>query len=151
MTPEITIIKAKIKHVYMLEKTLRDEDREEITCFGKAKKMIRDSFRHSIYSRTGFINGEIAAMWGLGGVYLGGSGEPWLLTSKIVEKFPLHFAKIYRREVKKMLTVFPLIENRVDAKYEKSVRMLELAGFNLDDPEYVCGGNFRRFWLVRQC
>lgn len=145
----IEIIPTTISHVYELSRNLRDDDRSEITCFGKdPRKSIRHNYHASLWNKTGLIDGRVAAIWGLGGGRLGHIGMPWLLTTNIVEYYPLPFVIIYRREVKKMLEWFPRLENYVLSSYEKSVRLLGLAGFQLDDPMPVGPHNvlYRKFW-----
>jgi len=91
--------------------------------------------KHSVYRKTATIEGLIAAMWGIGGDLFGLIGRPYLITSNEVYKIsPLQFSKIYRKEVESMKNFFPQLENYVDASYEGAVRMLKIAGFELEGP-----------------
>ena len=71
MPHSILIVPSKIEDVYRVANNLRSEDKAEITGFGlDPKEALRTSFRHAIIRRTAFVDGEIAAMWGLGGAML---------------------------------------------------------------------------------
>lgn len=132
----------------MLAENLRKEDAHEVNCLGeKPYKAIWRSYRKSFIRKTAFIDGKIAAMWGMTGTLISNVGHPWLLTADIVEEYPLSFVKVYKKEVTKMLKIVPLLENIVDASYDKSVKMLKLAGFSIGEPIPVGknGALFRRF------
>lgn len=149
----IEILPATPQHVLELRKTLREEDASEICKFGlPIRKALYRSFRNAIFSRTALVDGHVAAIWGLGGVVLGETGHPWLLTGTQSEAVsPLTFARIYKREVEEMLTHFPVLTNWVDNGYTKSVRLLQLIGFTLDDPMPIRGlksnALFRKFHM----
>lgn len=152
----IEILPTAPQHILELRSTLREEDASEICKFGlPIRKALYRSFRNSIFTRTALVNGKVAATWGLCGVLLGESGHPWLLTGTECDKVsPLTFARIYKREVQEMLRHFDVLENWVDSTYYKSVRLLSLIGFTLDDPMPIEGlkGNalFRKFHLRAQ-
>lgn len=149
----IEIVPSNISHAYELSRTLRDQDRQEITCFGRdPKSSIRYAYKTALVNKTALVDGKVAAMWGVGGTILGYTGIPWLLTSNLVEKYPLFFTSLYRKEVKEMLGRFSRLENFVLASYDKSVRLLSISGFNLDEPTPVGpnGVPYRRFWIERK-
>lgn len=149
----IEIIPAMPQHVLELRSTLREADICEVMRFGlPLRKAMYRSFKNSIFSRVALVDGKIAALWGLSGILLGETGHPWLLTGTQSEAVsPLTFARIYKREVEEMITHFPVLTNWVDAGYNKSVRLLEMIGFTLDDPMPIHGlksdALFRKFWL----
>lgn len=149
----IEIFPTTPQHMLELRTTLREEDASEICKFGlPIRRALYRSFRNSIFTRTALVDGKVAASWGLCGVLLGESGHPWLLTGTECDKVsPLTFARIYKREVQEMLTHFPVLENWVDNGYYKSIRLLSLIGFTLDDPMPIKGlksqALFRKFWL----
>lgn len=67
---------------------------------------------------------------------MGDVGRPWLLTTYAAEKIsPLRFTRIYQDEVLRMLDVFPRLVNYVDSRYTKATRLLDIIGFELDEPE----------------
>jgi len=151
----ITILPATAEHVLELRANLREEDASEICKFGlPIRRALYRSWRNAIFSRTALVNGEVAAIWGMSGQLLGDKGHPWLLTSSLVEKVPLQFALCYRQQIREMLGHFDLLENYVDSDYDKSIRMLELIGFTVDESNPIqhlkSQAMFRRFWIRRK-
>lgn len=145
----ITIIPIITKHVRQLSLTMRSADRRECIAGGlDPEQALSDSWDGSVYSRTALVNGKVAACWGVTGT--GSTGAPWLLTGTACETVsPLAFARIYRREISVFLEYFPHLVNHVDASYTGAVRLLEICGFRLDDPQPwgSHGALFRRFEL----
>lgn len=137
--PEITIIPTTPEHLRELALVLRPEDRLEIVSFGiSPEKALWRSYKGSLIRKTAFIDGKIAAAWGLCGSFMGVMGQPWLLTSEEVRKIsPLKFARIYQKEVIEMQKMFPILENYVDASYNAAVRLLGIVGFELGEPEPI--------------
>lgn len=146
------IVPSEAKHVAMLDAGMRAGDRLEITCLGiGVRKALYRSYRDSVMRKTAFIDGEIAAMWGCGGNMLGGHGNPWLLTASPVERIPLSFAKVAKREAFEMIEMFPKLSGYVLASYEQACGLLELIGFTLSEP-FPFGRNgapFRRYTMER--
>lgn len=152
MPHKIEIAPSTVEDVYRLAKNLRVEDEDEITCFGlDPRETIRMSFRQAIMRKTAFVDGEIAAMWGLGGAMLSDEGAPWLMTTPVVERIPVTFLKISRAQIDEMLAQRHLLVNFVAASYAKACRFLEVLGFVLDPPQLMGPNNvpFRRFWIER--
>lgn len=136
-TPEIEILTTTPVHLRMLAEVLRPEDRQEILAFGASpEKGLWRSYRSSVLRKTAFVDGQIAAIWGLRGKFMGSTGQPWLLTSHAVHKIsPLKFTRIYQQEVKQMLDLFPKLMNVVDASYISAIRLLDIVGFKIHEPE----------------
>jgi hypothetical protein len=152
MTPRCLIVPSKIDDVYRIAANLRNEDAAEITGFGlDPRTALRNSFRHAILRKTAFVDGKIAAMWGLGGAMLADSGTPWLMTTPVVERVPVMFLKVGRAQLAEMLTHRNFLENVVLASYRRACRFLEVLGFVLDPPKPIGpqGMPFRRFWIEK--
>lgn len=136
-----------------LAANLRAADRAEVQAAGMSSyKAVGKAFRSGIMTRTAFVDGEIAAMWGLGGTLLSDVGHPWLLTTAAVERIPVTFLKVARRELAAMVVTRRLLRNWVAADYAGAVRLLEVLGFTLFAPEpFGLRGDrlFRRFEMVR--
>jgi hypothetical protein len=147
--PQIIVLPSTAVHVRALAANLRPADQNEIEIYGfPTNKALWRSFKASFLRHTAFIDNEIAAMWGVGGSPMGQMGQPWLMTTEAVKKIsPLAFARIYQREVLRMLNVFPVLINYVDAEYTAAVRLLDIVGFNLGEPEPLGknGALFRQF------
>lgn len=134
---KIEIVPTTSAHIRALNANLREEDKHEIEIYGfPTNKALWRSFKGSILRRTALIDGEVAAVWGCGGVPMSGQGQPWLMTSNAVDKVsPLRFVRIYQNEVYRMLAVFPRLVNWVDMSYDKAIRLLEIIGFKIGEPE----------------
>jgi hypothetical protein len=134
--PHIEIIDSLPEHVSQLCHSMRENDAREATCLGLLPHHeLWRSYRKSILRRTVFIDGEIAAMWGVVGTPLGIRGCPWFITGRPCDKVsPVLFALAYRQELRVARRLFPLLVNYVHAEYNGSVRLLALMGFKLGPP-----------------
>lgn len=129
---------------------MREADASEAKGLGyDPKRLLRSSFRSSLYARSAFIGPHIAAMWGLTGDILSETGMPWLVTAPIIEKLPVAFIREAKRELENMLFLKSRLENYVIADYRGAIRLLEVLGFHLDAPAPYGrrGVPFRRFWI----
>jgi hypothetical protein len=129
---------------------MREPDASEAKGLGyDPRRLLRSSFRSSLYARSAFIGSHIAAMWGLTGDILSETGMPWLVTAPIIEKLPIAFIREAKNELENMLFLKPKLENYVIADYRGAIRLLEVLGFHLDPPAPYGrrGVPFRRFWI----
>jgi hypothetical protein len=154
MTPEITITRATVEHARELAVNLRAEDKRELTCLGHdPHRLTRRAVRWSHAPKAVLLGGKVAALWGVGGNLLGGTGHPWLLlTDEAKRVSPFFFARFYLYNVKAMLEIFPHLVNYVDADYLDSIRMLKIAGFTVHPPAPFgkMGHMFRKFEIRRR-
>lgn len=150
-SPEISIVPTVAAHIRELRETIRDGDRREIEAYGfSCAAGLWRSYKMGLMNRTGLIDGKVAGVWGCGGVYMADVGSPWLMTSHEVKKIsPLKFARIYQKEIYRMLEMFPRLVNYVHADYEESVRLLGIVGFKIGEPERIRDGMFRKFEMER--
>lgn len=147
MEPEI--IPTTAAHIRELRETIREADRREIEAYGfTCQKGLWLCWKHGLMRNTALIEGKVAAIWGVGGTYLGQTGQPYLLTSEQIKKIsPLKFARYYQREVHKMLKLFPELVNYVDNDYPEAIRLLQIVGFEIGEPEKKGAGMYRKFSL----
>lgn len=144
------VVPATMAHCYALARNLRDGDRKEIAVCGlEPRRAIRGCYRQSIFARTAFIDGEIAAMMGMAGVLLSDVGEPWLLTTPAIERLPTFFLREARKGVQEMLAIKPKLEGYVDASYEGACDFLTALDFRLSAPFAHRNGRLRRFSTER--
>lgn len=147
-SPEI--VQTQPRHLALLAERMRAGDRLECTCMGVSPmEAIERSFAQSLWSRSVFLDDEIAASWGVGGSPLGDIGHPWLLTAPAIERIPIKFVREARNEVGMMLGMFPVLENVVLDSYRQACRFLETVGFELSDPVKERGEWFRLFRMER--
>ena len=135
--------------VEKLSTDMREKDRKEAEALGMdAKKALYLTFKYGILRKSAVLNGKIVAMWGICGTPLSLVGRPYLVTTNQVSRMsPLKFARIYAKEVKVMNSVFPVLENYVDAKYDEAVRLLKIVGFELT-PQKINGNDFYKYKMV---
>ena len=125
----------------MLCANLRDDDLRECEAFGMTPfKGIWRSYKNSKICRSGFVNGRIVAIWGISGGLLGFIGNPWLMTSKVADEYPMVFAMVYRRETKEMLKSYRVLELWADSAYTKSLKMMRIVGFKEREFKPAYGG-----------
>lgn len=139
-------------HVAALGGNLRAADLSEIQAAGMTgQRALWRSWRAAYYSSTAVVDGEVAAIWGVGGCPLGRVGRPWLLTSPAVEKVRLAFVREARAEVGKMLIIFPEMRGFVDSRYQGALRLLQTLGFDLSEPLPFgpLGAPFRQYSIRR--
>lgn len=143
------IVTSTLPHVRELSETMRDNDKKELSKLGLAPhKALFYSYKFSLMRKTALIDGKVAAMWGVYGVPTGITGQPYFLTSHLVETLPpIKFIKLYLNEVNQMKKLFPVLQNYVDADYTGAVRMLKIAGFNLE-PVTLNGHKFYKYQMV---
>lgn len=148
----VSIVPALPEHCDLLAANLRHGDRAEVQAAGLSRyRAVGHAFRNGVMCRTAFVDGDIAAMWGLGGGLLSATGTPWLLTTAAAERVPFAYVRIGRAQVAAMLALRPVLVNYVAANYDRAIRFLELLGFTLDDPAPFGDRDalFRRFELRR--
>ena len=154
MAPEITIVDSIPEHVGILKSNLRNEDANEILRLGMTiQYSLWRGYRDSVYRKTALVDGVPAAMFGVLGTLLGNKAQIWLMTTPDVYKVsPLRFARTYQEEVHKMLKIFQRLENFVDVEYHAAIRLLDIIGFNIGEPEPigVGGAIYRHFWIGRE-
>lgn len=131
-SPCITIEETIPLHLRMMADAMTPDCREVAKCMGLTPlKALWGSYRNSIICKTAFIDGNIAAIWGLSGIILSEAGKPWLILSSEAQEYPFRVAFRYRKELKDMLKLFPVLEDYVPEDNEKSIRLLELMGFKI--------------------
>lgn len=148
---QVEIIPTTLAHLRELAETMREADKEEVMGFGiSPAKALNVSYKGAVTRKTALIEGKVAACWGCGGIFMGDTGQPWLLTSNEVYKVSsFRFARIYQNEVVEMLNYFSRLENFVDSEYSSAIKLLKISGFTIGDPEPIGmnGKLFRKFTL----
>jgi hypothetical protein len=143
----IEIVPATMDHAARL--VLRAGDAAEVAALGVTQEQaLHASLARAVWAETYLVDGEVAAMVGLGvSSLVGGHGVPWLLTAPACERHKKRFLIESHRQVRRMLgQVSPLI-NYVHADYARAVRWLGWLGFTLEAPRPINGAPFRRFFL----
>ena len=142
----VEIVPATLAHVQIIGETMNDEDRDEIEAAGLVpRRALWRGWKNSIMRYTALVDNVPAAIWGVEGSVMGGVGVVWFITAKKArEVSPHRFRSIYVGEVRKMLEIYDTLVNCVAVEYDGAVRMLKIAGFNLDEPQPL--GRLRRMY-----
>ncbi len=117
---------------------LRAGDRAEVWASGRREPLdaIVRSVALSSHVWAGWIDGEPAAVFGVGPASLAsGVGVPWLLGAEILDRHPLALMEVSRDWLARVLTIYPHLENHVDARNRRALRWLDWLGFTIHAPE----------------
>ena len=147
------IVPTTREHLLVMATKLRVKDLEELeAAYLTPRRALWRGFRRSLWTRTAFVDGEIAAIWGLNAPSaIGFVGVPWLLTAPALERAAFAFIREAKKEVARMLEQYPTLDNYVLASYQGAIRFLKIMGFTLEEPEAIGrnGELFRRFHKER--
>jgi len=149
------IVPATSEHIEALLPHVRQADIDEFAAINdwNARQVLEAGLRTSTFCCAGLINGEVVAIFGVAPAsMLGGSGIPWLVGSDVLEKYQRTFLRRCGRVVTAMLSVYPHLENYVDARNHVAKAWLHWLGFRLDDPApYGASGlPFHRFYMEKK-
>jgi hypothetical protein len=136
MKPEIIIRESLPKDIHEICLSINDEDKAEAEAMGhKPSYLLWKSYRSALIRKTILVDGNIAAMLGVVGVFMGLTGEVYLVTSAAArEVSPFVFVRIYQKELYAMLELFPALESLTDLRYTKAIKTLALSGFEVNQP-----------------
>jgi hypothetical protein len=137
----------------MLASRLRAADIEEIRAAAGLTPLtaIERSLALSTHAWTAVDgHGAPLAIWGVGPLSaIAGRGCPWLLASEAFEVLPrASVARLSLAWLARVNTLYPRLENHVDARHVKAVRWLAWLGFTIESPLPwgVERRPFHRFW-----
>lgn len=141
----ITMLPATEDDARELALVLRAEDRDEVLALGRDPvEGLLQSVACAREAWTYRDGGRIICMAGVGPLSLiGHAGVPWLLGSDLVLAHRRAFLVETRRTVARWLTIFPLLSNVVDARYDAAIRWLRWLGFTIGEPFPLGQGLFR--------
>lgn len=125
---------------------LRAPDRAEVLALGvDPVEGLLQSLRSSREAFTARAAcGRIICMAGVSPASLiGQTGVPWLLGTDLVPVYRRPFMVETRAMIARWLTLFPVLRNLVDARYEAAIRWLRWLKFEIGEPMPVGRGMFR--------
>lgn len=145
----ITMLPATEDDARELASVLRIEDRLEVEALGfDAFEGLFQSLIGAQEAWTYRADGQIVCMAGVTSCSLiGRRGVPWLLGSVLVGQHRRSFLVETRRMVTHWLTLFDVLSNVVDVRYEAAIRWLRWLGFEIGPPFDMVNG---RFCVVRK-
>jgi len=140
MNPEITITDTIPLHLRMMANSMKEETKIVATHFGLTPyKGLWQNYRQSLICKSVFINNNICAIFGLLGVIYGETARPWIAMTPETEKYPMRVAFSFKSELKKMATMFPVLEDYIDEDNEKAIRFMALMGFKISKNKIQVG------------
>src|SRR6185312_15187362 len=109
---EITTVDTIPSHIREMADKMHAETAQTALKMGVSPhKALWNSYKKSLICKTIFIDGKIAAIFGLAGSLFGEIGQPFLVMTPEVDEYPMRVAFVYRRELKKMAEMFPVLED----------------------------------------
>lgn len=130
--PNITISKTTPMDLRAMSEAMSQDSIEVAKGLGTTPlRALWASYRKSLYCKSFFINGKIAAICGLNGSIFCDTARPWLVLTDEVKEYPLRVAFSYRRELNEMSKMFSILEEWVPDDNEASIRMLQIMGFKV--------------------
>ena len=152
-TPRCKVRAALKADADFISKHLRDSDLLELADAGLNKSAVVESFEKSQYCRCMCApDGKPFAIWGCGCIDEAyGLGSVWMLATDEIENHRMAFGRICAREIKRMLSIFPLLTNYVHASNLRSQKWLASLGAELTPERCMANDEkFRQFWFQSQ-
>lgn len=122
---------------------MRQADVDEVYAMSGVSPLeaLEQSVAASPDPRTGFMEGQIACMFGVAEhpmTALNSVGIPWLLTSDLISDHSLAFLRGSCDYIQEMRERYALLCNFVDARNTVSIEWLKWLGFEIQEP--ICVG-----------
>ena len=128
----VELVETTPQHLTNIWLNMSPDDVQECLDSGvRPRDALRMSVRNSLWTFTILVDGEPAAIWGMGGVFLGEEGRPWMLTTPRVRRAPKTCLQIARVEMRRALVHYPRLVSLVSAAHVKALRTMEAIGFSI--------------------
>lgn len=132
--PQIVLRRATRADVARMSRLARPATPHQAIAAGlNPKQLLWKSFHSSIEAWAMDIDGEFAAVGGLGGCFLSEVGEPWLYTTPAIEKYPYLALRVARAMIDTMAEITPRLEGFIFADYPQGIRFLRALGFSFGE------------------
>lgn len=143
----ITTRPATLDDARYVGERLRAGDLAECVMFGvDPVRAIEVSMGASVIGECLLIDGEPAAVFGLQVTdFIGGVAYPWILTTDAIETNRIGYARFMRRQLERAFDMVTMLENVVDARYTRAIKLLEWLGFTLE----LEADGLRQFWMEK--
>ncbi|HXK17478.1 MAG TPA: hypothetical protein VNG33_06740 [Polyangiaceae bacterium] len=137
---EIVVMDAVASDVAALAERMRATDAEAATARGiNPRRLLWLNFRFSLFRHTAFVDDEIAAMWGVRGPAMGGVGEPWLVGTQLMDRYPMTAVRMSLDELAAMRAIWPTLRGLVVLNDRRACRFAEFLGAAISQPDYTRG------------
>lgn len=136
----LTLAPARLTDVWAFGTNMRPDDAAEVMASDgyTPVEAVMESWAVSHEAWTARINGEVGAMLGVvahrESTLLAPINLVWMLTTRVVDKYPVAFYKASYRVVRDLATRHGLLINYVDARYARALGWAERIGFKMSPP-----------------
>lgn len=149
------IVPATAEHIESMLPHVRQADVDEFLATNgwSPRRVLETGLKTSTFCCAGIINGKVVTIFGVAPAsMIGGSGIPWLVGTDALEKYQRTFLRRCGKVVNAMLTVYPYLENYVDARNNAARVWLHWLGFTLEEPKPygIHSLPFHRFHMERK-
>jgi len=127
MTPIITVAYSKMSDVRALS---------------PHRKALRQLCASSLVVKSIFLYDDLAGIFGVEGVTFAQAGTPWLVLAPEVRFLDVFFR--YAQELRKIQTMFPTLENFIEANDTESIHRAKLLGFTVGRNKLIFGDSVFR-------
>jgi hypothetical protein len=136
VSAEVVLAEAREEHVPIIAARMRPADRDEVLASAgfDPETAIREALKISEFARTAYIHGEPAAIFGVVRDDECPWAVPWLLTTDVVETYPLTFWKASKSVLHTLRKAYPDLLQFVDARHEQAMRWAKRLGFHVEQP-----------------
>lgn len=139
---KIEIVNAKRYHCGHMARLMRVEHHAALLRMQvPIHREIRRTFDLSFYRRSAFLDGDLAAMWGLEGSMLSSAARVWLVLSQHVLKHPTLILRHAAREIERMAATRSELVTTVIPDDDAAHRLVAFLGF--ESPDGFGGGRAR--------
>lgn len=132
------IVPATAEHIEAMLPYVRQADVNEFLATNGwgPRRVLETGLRTSTFCCAGLVNGEVVTIFGVAPAsMIGGSGIPWLVGTDALEKYQRTFLRRCGKVVNAMLTVYPYLENYIDARNHVARAWLNWLGFTIEEPK----------------
>lgn len=133
----VRIVTATYDHAREAAEAMRDADAAELLAATGLSPLdgLERALDVSERAWAGLIDGDVAALWGVQPVTLvGQAAYVWCLTTTVVDRFPLTFAKASIQAMRDLRDDYPVLIGDVDDRYGASCRWLAWLGGSVGAP-----------------
>lgn len=131
---KVELTAGRLHHCGQLARTMRVDHHAALIRMGvPIHRELRDIFGRSYYRRAAFVDGHLAALWGVEGTRLTSWGRLWLVLSQYAMTFPITVARHAKREIAQIAMVKPTLVTTVIADDAPAQRLVVFLGFEAPD------------------